>query len=63
MKIQKTFEEYFRENLGKGIIDFSLRVSMDKFGTICFYIHPDGKDGETDDRTVVRNTCILRRDL
>lgn len=42
----KTLTEYFEEAYQKGIIDHSLRVSIDE-GGYYFYIHPQNHDGET----------------
>jgi hypothetical protein len=52
---EKNLEDYFRQNLEKGIIDFSLRASETVHG-IQFYIHPTDKDGETMDFVVDKNT-------
>jgi len=57
----KQFEDYLRENIEKGIIDFSIRVGYDKYRGIEFYIHPDGKDGETLDFQVLGNGLILKQ--
>jgi len=50
--------EYFRENAKNGIIDFSLRAFVQQNGIITFYIHPDGKDGETLDYEVNGNDLV-----
>ena len=57
--IEKSFEKYLEDNINNKIIDFSLRASIGKDG-IEFYIHPDGKDGETLDYWVESNTLISR---
>ena len=48
---KKNLEEYLRCELKNGIIDFSIRA-QEIDGVISFYIHPDGKDGGTQDYTV-----------
>ena len=50
-----TFEEYLKTNWERGVIDFKLRCYND--GTF-FYIHPDGKDGETPQFEASGNTLI-----
>ena len=52
----KTLEQYFRENITAGTIDFCMRASIDSLGLVSFYIHPDSKDGDTLDFYVSENT-------
>ena len=42
-----TFYEYLEKNWDNAAIDHSLRVVRCSGGEIEFYIHPDGKDGDT----------------
>ena len=56
--MQSQLSEYFRENAKNGIIDFSLRAFVQQNGIITFYIHPDGKDGETLDYEVNGNDLV-----
>lgn len=44
----KTFEQFLRDNSETGV-DFHLRVTKHSDGLISFYIHPQGRDGETYD--------------
>ncbi len=43
----KTLEQYLRDNIIAQTIDFRIRASIDVLGLVSFYIHPDGKDGDT----------------
>ena len=52
----KTLEQYFRENVADGTIDFCMRVRIDSLGLVSFYIRPDSKDGDTLDFYVSENT-------
>lgn len=56
-----TLEEYFIRNWNKNIIDFSLRISLSIDDEVRFYIHPEGKDGETLDFIVNKNNLIEDR--
>ena len=47
-----TFEEYLERGEQAGVIDFHLRIARTPEGKLDFYIHPQGKDGETGDFTV-----------
>jgi len=49
MDIYNSLEDYFRNYLKDGIIDFSVRAREKANGHITFYIHPAGKDGKTVD--------------
>ena len=51
MVVKKNFEEYLRSELANGLIDFSIRA-QEIDGVITFYIHPDGRDGGTQDYAV-----------
>ena len=51
----KTLERYFHENLDRDVIDFAVRARHYGNGQIGFYIHPNGRDGETLDFNVVGN--------
>jgi len=57
MKI-RTLQDYLWQAAKAGIIDHSLRASMDDKGVISFYIHPDSKDGDTADFVVVRGNHL-----
>ncbi len=50
---EMTFEQYLRENLERGVIDFSLRASGG--AATQFYIHPTNVAGETPDYLVIGN--------
>ena len=52
----KTLEQYFRESIAAGTIDFCIRARVDSLGLVSFYIHPDSKDGDTLDFYVSENT-------
>lgn len=44
----KTLQQYLEQNVAHGVIDFDLRANVDAdTGEVTFYIHPEGKDGET----------------
>lgn len=49
-----TLEEYFRKCHDAGIIDHAVRCRIVN-GAVTFYIHPDGKDGSTEDFAVSGN--------
>ncbi len=53
-----TLEEYLRRELARGAIDFRIRASADD-GTVRFYIHPQGRDGDTRD-WVVNGNAVSR---
>ena len=55
----KTLEQYFHENMDRDVIDFSVRARSFGSGRVGFYIHPDGRDGETLDFMVQGNTLEL----
>lgn len=55
---RSTFETFLRENVEREVIDFSMRASVDSSGTVRFYVHPSGKDGETLDFQVLDNALI-----
>lgn len=59
--MKPTFEQYLSQSFAAGIIDHSLRVSSDDKGNLSFYIHPDGKDGETADFVLIGNRLELPR--
>lgn len=61
----RTLEEYFRDNAGNNIIDFSVRATVDvENKQVKFYIHPTGVNGDTMDFEVwqndLRTLCDLR---
>jgi hypothetical protein len=43
------------ENYEKGIIDHKIRVSVDEYGRMEFYIHADGYDSDTLDYVIDGN--------
>ena len=55
----KTLEQYIHENMDRDVIDFSVRARSFGSGRVGFYIHPDGRDGETLDFMVQGNTLEL----
>ena len=68
----RTFERYLADNIRNGVIDFSLRATIDdtdrrtgeKFSSprVTFYIHPANKDGDTADFIVKSQTVITASD-
>jgi len=55
----KTLEQYMKENLDDEIIDHAVRASRDEYGTVRFYIHPDGHDGDTLDFRVRDGNVVV----
>ena len=51
----RTLEKYFKDCAEAEIIDFCLRVHIGRDGSVTFYIHPEGKDGDTLDFAVEQN--------
>lgn len=49
---EDTFEEYLERAEKAGAIDFHLRIMRTPQGKLDFYIHPQGRNGETGDFTV-----------
>ena len=49
---EDTFQEYLERAEKAGAIDFHLRIMRTPEGKLDFYIHPQGRDGETGDVTV-----------
>jgi len=47
-----TLESFLRKNIESGIIDFSVRASLDNNDKVCFYIHSANTDSETADFVV-----------
>ena len=57
-------EQYLRDGHTNGIIDYSVRSRWEKDNRITFYIHPDGKPGDTQDYEVsCGNTLKHNRDI
>lgn len=54
-----TLEDYLENNHTEGIIDHVLRAELNGEGKITFYIHPQGRDGETLDFEVTGNSLDL----
>jgi hypothetical protein len=54
----KTLEKYLKDALAMGIIDHKLRARINEDGDVMFYIHPDGKDGDTQDYMVEFNELV-----
>lgn len=54
----KTLEQYLRDHLDDDVIDHSIRAIRAPGGTVDFYIHAVGVDGETCDFTVRGNVVI-----
>lgn len=54
----KTLERYFHENMDRDVVDFAVRARHYGNGQIGFYIHPDGRDGETLDFYVAGNELL-----
>lgn len=52
MSADDTFQEYLERAEANGVIDFHVRIVRSPQGKLDFYIHPQGKDGETGDFTV-----------
>lgn len=58
----KSFEEYLRKELSEGKIDFQIRIThMD--GVLRFYIHPEGRNGDTIDLIVNDNQLYMVQQL
>ena len=53
--MKKTLEEYLKESVKADAIDHTMRASVDGEGKVTFYIHPQGKDGDTQDYEVKGN--------
>lgn len=53
-----TLYEYLEKNWDNATIDHSVRVVRCSGGEIEFYIHPDGKDGDTPSFVVTKRTII-----
>lgn len=53
----KTLEEFIRENVARGVIDFDMRATVVD-DVVSFYIHPEATSGDTLDFRVVGNTCL-----
>lgn len=49
---------YLTDGLRTGVIDYRLRVLTNPDGKLDFYIHPDGRDGETGDFEVIGNAVV-----
>ncbi len=54
----KTLQHYFLENYKNGIVDHTIRSSVDGEGNVSYYIHPSNKDGDTLDFAVFNNTNV-----
>jgi hypothetical protein len=54
--MKKNLETYLRKNCEQNIIDHALRAEVAADGTVSFYVHPQGADGETLDYSVAGNT-------
>lgn len=44
-----TLDKYLRKEMAEGKIDFAFRAAETEDGHIYFYVHPQGKDGDTRD--------------
>ena len=58
----ESLKAYFLNADSHGIIDHAIRATVNRVsGQVEFYIHPDGKDGETMDFICVDgNTLVLK---
>ncbi len=54
----KTLEQYLRDASVDNTIDFRIRATAYTSAPTSFYIHPQGKDGETLDFTVIGNALV-----
>lgn len=54
-KVLKNLFAYLSDELEKGAIDHSIRAARTADGHVYFYIHPSGKDGDTQDYYVSSN--------
>jgi hypothetical protein len=54
----KTLKQYFLENSKNGVIEHTVRSSVDSEGNVTFYIHPASVGGDTLDFLVCTNTLI-----
>lgn len=57
----KTLETYLKENYGRNVIDHAIRAEIAPDGTVSFYIHPHGHDGDTLDFYVSKNVLFDKR--
>jgi hypothetical protein len=55
-----TLESYLRKYIKSGIIDFSVRASLDNNDKVCFYIHSANTDSETADFVVNEDKAIRK---
>jgi hypothetical protein len=56
--MNKTLEQYLRENVEKGAIDHSIRATITSEGNVEFYIHPLNVSGDTLDFMVCNNALV-----
>lgn len=59
-----TFEDYLRANLGRSdpfvVFDHSLRAQFEPDGSVSFYVHPAGRDGDTPTFVVHGNILVTK---
>lgn len=56
--MKPSLEAYLRDSCSRNVIDHSIRARVDSDGSLTFYIHPSGVDGDTLDFVVCGNTLI-----
>ena len=61
--MDKTLESFFRDNIVKNVIDFTLRASITEDNRVVFYIHPLDVSGDTVDFEVDDNILSHNRDI
>lgn len=59
----KDFESYLRQEMQDGKIDFQIRSTAESDGRVTFYIHPEGKSGDTEDYEVAGNVLSPNKDI
>lgn len=55
----KHLEEYLREEMAAGKIDFHIRARIDERTRVRFYIRPLGKSGDTQDYFLENNVLFV----
>lgn len=55
---KKSFGQCLKENVEAEAIDFQVRARIEGERKVCFYIHPDSKDGETADFFIREDTLL-----
>lgn len=57
-----TLEQYLRDEIAGGKIDFRLRATTDELGrVVSVYVHPMARPGETTPTLVVKGNLVVLR--